>query len=579
MNEQFESSLQNLVYQVDAGTGRRMIQVILFALFAFAMGALYTFSNFQGLKNERAMDCAQLARQQVAEGHLMTQCVRPLSLGRMLEMDPEAENPVLNHPDLFQPPVWPVTLSLLYRMVGIPEGGAADAAFVWGWDYLPVTLNHLFTALSAIWVWLIARKLFDRRVGALSAGAFVISDLVWKQSLLGADLAQSTFFVLGAVYAALWAGELPPNREDPQDEGSVWRWLLPLTASSLLTALAFLTRYAAGTVAVLIFLYLGTSRRTRSWSKALLFLGLATLPVIPWVVRNVSLCGSPFGLVFWQMLTDTYLFPGDALMRSMNPELADPGAVFYAVQIKMMTNLRAFTASGFGMGGAGLLLALFAAMYFHRFMRPSSRRLRWCILPAAFLLILAASAWGEESLRGLTMYWPLMIPYGWAFFMVLLDRLQFEIRFLDSLAVAAVLFLTGLPLLLNVFPPRTGLPYPPYYHRYITWVGAMAEPEECIVTDMPWATAWYGNAHSILLPRDIEGFYEIHENIQPVSIAYFTTLTRDKPWVRGLADPGAPEFTWYQVFAAGKVPSTFPLTYGRFIAGSDQLVLADRQRW
>ena len=81
------------------------------------------------------------------------------------------------------------------------------------------------------------------------------------------------------------------------------------------------------------------------------------------------------------------------------------------------------------------------------------------------------------------------------------------------------------------------------------------------------------------LPKDIDGFYEINGQHQKISLAYFTTVTRDQPWVRGLSDPTAPEYSWYQVFSAGKVPGNFPLTHGRFLAGSDQLILADRPRW
>jgi hypothetical protein len=328
-----------------------------------------------------------------------------------------------------------------------------------------------------------------------------------------------------------------------------------------------------------VFLFLGGSRRRRPWAKAWLYLALAVLPVVPWMLRNAALSGNPFGLVFHEMLADTYLFPGDVLARTLQPEIPDAGALLYAVQIKMMANLRAFSTAGFGLGGAGILAALFGAMYFHRFVRPSSRVLRWCLLPAAALLVLGASAFGEESLRALVLYWPLAIPFGWAFFLVLLDRLQFEVRFFAAAAISAVMFLTGLPLLLNVLPPRTGLPYPPYFHRYIGWVASMLEPGECLVTDIPWATAWYGGQTSILLPKDIDGFYDIDGRHQKIAMIYFTTVTRDKPWVRSLSDPIAPEYTWYQIFATGKVPPNFPLAHARFIAGSDQYLLVDRPRW
>ena len=571
---QFESGLQNLVYQVDQGPGRKVIHAVLFALFAFAMAALYTFSNFQGLKDARAMEQAQLARNFAQQGKWTTQCVRPLSMWRVAGMSPDGKAAVQAHPDLLHPPVWPAILAGAFRLVGVPEGGVPTTEYVYIWDYAPVIVSHFFMGLSALWVWLIGRKLFDHRVGALSASAFLLSDLVWRQSLLGGEWGATMFFALGAVYAALRAVELPPG--GGAEQGPAWRWLLPLALSSALTATAFLTRYAAGSIALLIFLFVGTSRRDHPWRKACLYAALSALLVVPWMVRNASIAGNPLGLVFYDLLAGTYLFPGDALARSIQPEMPDAITAFYAIQLKAMENLRGFFATGFGFAGGGLLLALFGAMYLHRFVRPSSRALRWCLLPAAALAILSAAAFGEESLRALAIFWPLAIPYGWAFFLVLLDRLQFELRFFAAAAISAVMFITALPLLINVLPPRTGLPYPPYFHSYAGLVASRLEPGECLVTDIPWATAWYGGKTSILLPKNIDGFYEIHGAHQRISLAYFTTVTRDKPWVRGLSDPTAPEYSWYQVFAAGRVPANFPLAHGRLLAGSDQFILADR---
>lgn len=577
----FESGMQNLVYQMDQGSGRKVIHAALFALFAFAMAALYTFTNFQGLRDARAMEEAQLARNFAQRGQLVTQCVRPFALGRLAARSPDGAAAALDPPDLLHPPLWPAILAGTFRLVGMPQPGTPTTAYVNGMDYLPVATSHFFTALAAILVWLLGCKLFDHRVGVLAASSFLLSDLAWRWSLLGSDLAAATFFALAAVYAGVWAAELPAGAGGGEaEQGSVARWLVPLVLASLLTAAAFLTRYATGVVALaVVFLHLGASRRRRPWAKAALFAGLAALPAIPWIARNVALSGQPFGFVLYQALAGSHLFPGDALARSLAPELPDAGTAFYALQVKGVANLRAFFADGFGFASGGFVLALFGAMYLHRFVRHASRTLRWCLLPAGLIAILNAAAFGEESLRALAVFWPLLLPYGWAFFLVLLDRLQFEMRAFASAAITALLLLTALPLLVHVLPPRTGLPYPPYFHNYIGWVTAMLEPEECLTTDIPWATAWYGGRTSIQLPRDIDGFYKIAEKHQRISLAYFTTVTRDKPWVRGLSDPTAPEYTWYQVFAQGKVPGNFPLTHGRFLAGSDQLILADRQRW
>ena len=349
----FETGMQNLVYQMDAGVGRKVIQTVLIALFAIALAALYTFSNFQGLKDARAMEEAQLARNLAERGSLVTQCVRPLSMWRVAERSADGSARVAGHPDLFHPPLWPGILATVYRMTGAPRTGVPSAEAVYEGDYVPVAMNHLFVILAGLWVWLIGRKLFAHRVGALSTGAFLLSDLVWRQAVAGADLGVAMFFVLGAVYAALWVADTVPGAGPMQDAMPVWRWLAPLVLSSLMTAAAFMTRYAAGSVALLVFLFIGVSRRRRPWSKACLFILLALLPTVPWMMRNWALSGNPFGLVFHGMLADTYLFPGDALARSIDPEIPDAGAVIYAVQIKMMANLRTFLGEGLGMGEGG----------------------------------------------------------------------------------------------------------------------------------------------------------------------------------------------------------------------------------
>lgn len=567
---QFETGVQNLVYQMDAGAGRRIMQAALALLFAIAMAFLYTITNFRGLKDARAMDEAQLARSYAMGEGLKTRSIRPLAIGLLRERHPEGVNLVQNHPDLLHPPLWPAILGTYFRVVGVPQPGVPNTHNVYPSDYAPVALNHFFTVLSALWVWLIGRKLFDGRVAALSVGAYLSSDLAWRNSMLGGDFGAAVFFVLGAVYSALWAADAG---------ASGWRGWLALGASSFLTSAAFLARYGAGTIALAIFLFIGVSRRNRSWGLATVYAAVAALPAGLWAARNVAVSGSPFGLVFHELLAGTYLFPEDAIYRTVEPFLPDFGTMMFAVQIKMMNNLRTYADSGFGLAGCGLLLGLFAAMYLHRFVRPSSRLLRWCLLPSVALAALSGAAFGEESLRALAIYWPLAIPFAWAFFLVLLDRLQFELRFFAAGAISIAMFVSGLPMLLQVLPPRTGLPYPPYFHRYVGWISTMLDEGECMATDIPWAMAWYGGKTAVQLPMNIDGFYELHEKHQKLSMVYFTTVTRNKPWVRGLSDPSAPEHSWYQIFAAGKVPATFPLAHGRFIDGSDQFLLADRPRW
>ncbi|MBR6022730.1 MAG: hypothetical protein IK066_10000, partial [Kiritimatiellae bacterium] len=300
---------------------------------------------------------------------------------------------------------------------------------------------------------------------------------------------------------------------------------------------------------------------------------------VPWLWRNAAACGKPLGLVGLEALEGTILYRDGALMRQMTPDLAGLASLFTAVQIKMIGNLRAFAEGVGGWGGCGALLALFGAMSWHRLNRPTSKKLRWCLIPAVAALAVGASAWSAESLDALLALWPVAAAYGWAFLLLLLDRLQLESRIPGALAVAAVMALTALPTVLRVIPPRSGLTYPPYFHRYAGWAGSLVGQDEWIMTDMPWATAWYADKTSVLVPDSMDGFYALHEKTHKISLAYFTLLTFNRPWMRDLAAPGAPEGEWYQILRDGRVPGDFPLPFGHFIVGGDQFLMSDRARW
>jgi hypothetical protein len=93
---------------------------------------------------------------------------------------------------------------------------------------------------------------------------------------------------------------------------------------------------------------------------------------------------------------------------------------------------------------------------------------------------------------------------------------------------------------------------------------------------MPWATAWYGQRTSLLLPVTLDEFYAINDYNKRISGLYFTTLTRNKPYVRQLYR--GPYETWFPILE-GRIPATFPLSQGFPIGNMDQLFLTDRARW
>jgi 4-amino-4-deoxy-L-arabinose transferase-like glycosyltransferase len=563
----FESRIQDLVYNVDVGIGLRLIKIGLYLLFVFLVMLLYTATQFKGFKNAEAMDYAQLGRNVMQHKRLITQNVRPSSLWYLGQKEQQIV-PVDGHPDLWHAPVYPIMLGSWFTVTGAQFGKPEQGVFPP--EYRIVLLNHIFVLLSSILLYLLARRLFDARIALLSVTVYFLSDMVWRDSISGVGITVLGFWALAAFYSLLVAVDRI------EDNSLSRRWLWPAAWALVFCVLAFLTRYVAIALVPCAALYLGwTLKGQRGFVWGSVFVVVFLLAISPWFARNIMVSGSILGLAPHTALTDTTLFPDNSFERSLNPTL-DAGEIAGALQIKWLGNMRKFYHEHARLLGDGLLICLFFTTFFYRFVRNTVHRLRWCILFSMVLLMSVAAFFGEQSFRVMHIFWPLIIMYGLAFFSLLLERLQLKARVLNMAVTGALIVLSALPIIFALLPPRVGMPYPPYFPGMIGYVSHMLEPEELMCTDMPWATAWYGQRTSLLLPLTVEEFYDINDYTKRVSGLYFTPLTRDLPFIRTLRSPRY--VSWFPILE-GRIPADFPLTQGIPLSNMEQLFLTDRQRW
>jgi len=584
MDIRFQSEMQNFVNEIDSGLGQRVIHWLLLVFFAFSAAALFLFLRFHGIASPDVFDEAQLARNLAETGRYETSVVRPFDAGVLSpEAEADAEDgapaPVTETldvhamPETRRAPLYPALLSLVFRATGLPETGEPVEKETYPWDWVPVLVNAFLAALAAFWVLALGRALFDNRVGVLAASSWLLLAGVWEEALSsGGAILAVNFDCLAALFA-IWAGDA---------RKAVSRWLL-VVASAAAAAGAFYASHLHGFAAVAFALYLWTSPREGSWKEGVALLLLFCAACAPWLVRNAALTGRPFGLAPYAALAGTYLFPDETLARSFRPSLFSFIPLLHAVLAKATGALRTLAATGFGLGGLGLLGAAYALSHLHRFHRASSQRLRFCLLPWMVCALLAAAALfsGDTArlARALFPFWPFALAYAWAFVLLELDRVPFAHPATAPVVVAVLLGVAALSYVFAVMPPRERAPWPVYYHNAVAWAASRIDEGETIASDVPWATAWYGNRTSVWIPRSIDAFRRFGEEIAPVQAAYFTLVTRDRPWTRGLADPSAPDHDWYRVFSEGYVPRDFPLKEAHVFFGSDQMLLVDRPRW
>jgi hypothetical protein len=117
------------------------------------------------------------------------------------------------------------------------------------------------------------------------------------------------------------------------------------------------------------------------------------------------------------------------------------------------------------------------------------------------------------------------------------------------------------------------------------------KPEELMMSDMPWAVAWYGNRKCLWAtldaPSDLKmsknsDFFAVHDFQKPIQGILLTRLTTDAKWFSQMIQ--GQDFAWgkfmLECLLRTNVPSGFPLKYSPpgFLQ-EGLLFLSDRERW
>ena len=120
--------IQEWIHKFEVGEGTRYVKVAVAVLAALTLTVIYDFLEYKNFSTQEAMDSAQVARN-LSEGRgFSTEFIRPLSIYLLQKQRSEGAKPVLreHHPDLANPPVYPLLLAGLMKVLpfdyDIPKG-------------------------------------------------------------------------------------------------------------------------------------------------------------------------------------------------------------------------------------------------------------------------------------------------------------------------------------------------------------------------------------------------------------------------------------------------------------------------
>lgn len=579
--------IQQVIHALEVGAGAKLIKFALAVIGLVAIAVVYDVAAFRNLSTAEGMDTAQLA-QRIADGKgFTTGFIRPFSLHLLQKKaeDGAADSPstksadfkpefLTRHPDVANAPAYPVLLAavLKFNPFGHPDTTTQKGFTIYQPDLWVTGFNQLLIVIGACLIFRLARRLFDEPVAWVAGILFAGTELFWRSSMAGVPTAflSVLFLLIFTALAALQSGE-----------GKLVFWAV---LAGALLAVAGLTRYSYSWLVIPLVVWMAGLPSPRKGVLIGVALAAFALIWLPWLGRNFALTGTPFGTASYAIYQGTPFFEGDQLERAIAPDFSTTSTGFFWT--KLISNLREIVEKLPRLGG-NWASAFFLAGVLVVFRNPALRRLRGFLLSSLVLLMVVqglGKTWlsadapelsGENLLLPLL---PIMLIYGAGFFYILLDQLGLPNAGYRLGAAGAFCALLLAPLWLVLLPPHPSpIVYPPYYTPWIQEKSAYTRNGELMVTDIPWATSWYGGgeANHLWLPLRYkmpagsslqEDFYRLHNHPKPVRALYLTAKTLKDVSMRGLYDFAQNEEMdqdWDHfilgIFIKKEVPTGFPL--------------------
>jgi hypothetical protein len=202
--------------------------------------------------------------------------------------------------------------------------------------------------------------------------------------------------------------------------------------------------------------------------------------------------------------------------------------------------------------GGSWVAAFFLVGLLFKFSNPTRNTLRGFTLAAIGVLLplqalLGPGAARESALPGtdyLAVVGPLILVLGTAFFVSMLEHTDWPIEGIRPLAVALFCLVAVAPIALKLMPPGSDpRRFPPYHPPLVRLLADWIEPGELLMSDIPWAVAWYGDRSCLWLtqyavePRGREDFFAVARDRRDVVGLYLTQTTTDRISLTDMYEP------------------------------------------
>ncbi len=500
--------------QVDAPT---LVRRILFFLLLVTLTMGNIFLLFRGLSAPEAMDQAQIARQIARNEGFSTKFIRPVAYVQN-QRAPDSNPSFVGFKDTFHAPLNPLINAAVFKLIGAGDSEQwkiQKDQMVYDLDRVIAGVSTMFFLMSIGVTYLLVSRIFDGKIAGVTALLMLCCELMWNFSLSGLPQMLMLLLFSSALYFTYRALEYSLEGRIP---------MTPALLAGLCLVLLVLTHWITAWILIGYLIFAAIAFRPRGLiSLFVIAIAIAFCAVPLW--RYYQLTGSTLGtgfLVLYNGLGEGEEFA----MRTTDLESAPlriEGLLLRIVRTTIMqgTDIVPFMGSIFA-------APVFFLSLIHSFKRDSIARFRWAVLLMWVFAAIGMSVFGVKS-EGThpnqihILFAPIMTAYGLAMLSILWTRLEIvtSIPFLRNAHYFVVVALSILPLILgSVNAARIGMMrgskgfphWPPYFPAVLDIYfkqQKVVKENQIIVSDQPWAVAWYADRMSLWLPKKVKSFEEL----------------------------------------------------------------------
>lgn len=515
------SVLGKLTSQSGLKSLRWIVLILLVLMCTFKL-----FLSYRGLNQPDAMDQAQIARSYANGEGFVTKFYRPVELSRLHGFNPDTPIDFSQYRDVNHAPLNILSMAAALKITGNNDFAASRIPLdeigeptqnLYDADRVISAVSCLYFVVAMALAYLLIARLFDEAVACSSICCMLVCELMLDYSISGLAQPLMMCFMLAGLHFLLSARKA----KSADDQVGM---VLYLVASFVMMALMCLSGWLSIWIAVGYMAFCAAYFRPYGlYGGVGIIVMLVACAYSAWM--NNQAIGSPLGNAFYGIF-DCFGGNSEGAVRSVSASVDSLDSSYLVLKIigAILSQVKSFYVNS----GSVIVAPFFFLSLFFRYKRSGVQCVKWALISMWGFSCMGMALYGTDvplsSGQLGILFAPLFTAYGFSLLFNFMSKLNTRtvtfsqlrgITVLGVIVLSAGSSIASFPdeLYRGVWLREKGAPhYPPYYPPALNCkLHDITNPHDILMSDQPWAVAWYADRRAIWIPKTVDDYQKINK--------------------------------------------------------------------